>query len=60
MQADGYGGTEAAADAWDYRYSIDGERMQRPGKAMPVTGLPPGRMLRREFRTVVALRELAT
>jgi type IV pilus assembly protein PilW len=51
---------EAAADAWDYRYSIDGERVQRPGAAMPVTGLPPGRMLRREFRTVVALRELAT
>jgi type IV pilus assembly protein PilW len=50
---------EAAADAWDYRYSVDGDTMQRPGAAMPVTGLPPGRMLRREFRTVVALRGLA-
>jgi len=50
---------EAAADAWDYRYSIDGDKVLRPAAAMPVTGLPSGRMLRREFRTVVALRGLA-
>jgi type IV pilus assembly protein PilW len=50
--------TEASASAWDYRYSIDGDRMQSPTGAMPVTGLPSGRMLRREFRTVVALRGL--
>ncbi|MBS0582487.1 MAG: hypothetical protein JSS42_05225, partial [Proteobacteria bacterium] len=50
---------EAAADAWDYRYSVDGDKVLRPAAAMPVTGLPPGRMLRREFRTVVALRGLA-
>ncbi|MFT3789860.1 MAG: PilW family protein [Rudaea sp.] len=51
---------ESAADAWDYRYSVDGEAMQRPVAAMPVTGLPAGRMLRREFRTVVALRGMAS
>jgi len=51
---------EAAADAWDYRYSIDGDKMQKPVAAMPVTGLASGRMLRREFRTVVALRGLAS
>lgn len=50
---------ESAVDAWDYRYSIDGAGALRPAAAMPATGLPPGRMLRREFRTVVALRGLA-
>lgn len=50
---------ESAADAWDYRYSVDGDKVLRPAAAMPVTGLPSGRMLRREFRTVVALRGLA-
>jgi hypothetical protein len=50
---------ETSVDAWDYRYSVDGDRMQKPAAVMPVTGLPAGRMLRRAFRTVVALRELA-
>ena len=50
---------EPSVDAWDYRYSVDGDRVQRPAAAMPVTGLPAGRMLRREFRTVVALRGLS-
>ncbi len=51
---------EDSANAWDYRYSVDSDQPQRPAAAMPVTGLPPGRMLRYEFRTVVALRGLAT
>ena len=50
---------ENSVDAWDYRYSMDGDRPQRPGAAMQVTGLSPGRMLRYEFRTVVSLRDLA-
>ncbi|MEP6941191.1 MAG: PilW family protein [Rudaea sp.] len=41
-----------------YRYLPDGEGMQMPGATMPMTGLAAGRMLRREFRTVVALRSL--
>lgn len=41
---------------WNYRYSLDQEEVQVPGSNMPVTNLPAGRMLRREFRTVVALR----
>jgi len=51
---------EGGSKAWNYRYSIDGENEQEPGATMPVTGLPAGRMLRREFRTVVALRSMGT
>lgn len=51
---------ESSADAWDYRYSVDGDRTQRPGTVMAATGLSSGRMLRREFRTIVALREFAS
>ncbi len=50
---------ENSAGAWDYRYSIDGDAIQTPKAAMPTTGLTAGRMLRREFRTVVALRSMA-
>ncbi len=49
---------DAAAHAWDYRYSVDGDKAQAPMAAMPTTGLPAGRMLRREFHSVVALRDL--
>lgn len=48
----------AAEHAWDYRYTVDGDRSQSPQTTMPVTGLPAGRMLRREFHSVVALRSL--
>ncbi len=41
---------------WNYRYTLDQDDVQQPGSTMPVTNLPAGRMLRREFRTVVALR----
>lgn len=50
---------EASSAAWDYRYSIDGDDMRTPKATMPVTGLQAGRMLRREFRTTVALRSLS-
>ena len=49
---------EGALGAWSYRYSIDGDDMQTPKAAMPATGLPSGRMLRREFRMIVALRSM--
>ena len=51
---------DAATDAWNYRYSMDDDRVHAPAATMPVTGLPAGRMLRREFRSVVALRSLST
>ena len=50
---------EAAQTAWSYRYSIDGDDMQTPKATMPATGLPGGRMLRREFRLIVALRSMS-
>jgi type IV pilus assembly protein PilW len=50
---------DASANAWQYRYSIDGDDLRAPPATMPSTGLPSGRMLRREFRTVIALRNLA-
>lgn len=49
---------DSTANAWDYRYTFDDEDLQSPAAIMPVTGLPSGRMLRREFRAVVALRNL--
>ena len=42
-----------------FRYSPDGKAMQSPSTEMPVTGLPVRRLLRREFHTVVALRNIA-
>lgn len=50
---------DSSAHAWEYRYSIDGDRMQSPRRVMPVTGLPAGHLQRREFHSVVALRDLA-
>lgn len=50
---------DVAKNAWSYRYSIDGDEIHQPGDRMPVTGLPAGRKVRREFRTVVALRNLS-
>jgi len=44
--------------ALDYRYSIDGENLQSPKAVMPITGLPGHRLIRREFRSVIALRSL--
>lgn len=49
---------DSSASAWDYRYSVDNDKANAPGASMPVTGLPSGRMLRREFHSVVALRNL--
>jgi len=49
---------DPSAHAWDYRYSVDGDQARSPSTAMPATGLPAGRMLRREFHSVVALRNL--
>ena len=51
--------SESSASAWAYRYSVDDDDLHEPAAIMPVTGLASGRMLRREFRTVVALRNLA-
>lgn len=48
--------TDTTSHAWDYRYSVDGDALQAPLGAMPVTGLQAGRMQRREFHSVVALR----
>lgn len=45
--------------ALDYRYSVDGNQSLTPAEVMPVTGLPAGRMLRREFQSVVALGNAA-
>jgi type IV pilus assembly protein PilW len=42
-----------------FHYSPDGNAMQSPGAEMPMTGLPTRRLLRREFHTVVALRNLS-
>lgn len=40
-----------------YRYTFDNaDAAQKAPAAMPVTGLPSGRMMRREFRTLVSLR----
>lgn len=50
----------AAADAWNYRYVPDGDDWQSPRVEMPATGLPVGRMLRREFHSIVALRSLGS
>jgi type IV pilus assembly protein PilW len=49
----------ASADTSNYRYSIDDDLVHTPAAIMPVTGLASGRMMRREFRTVVALRNLS-
>ncbi len=49
---------EASSHAWDYRYSVDGDAPRAPAAVMPVTGLPAGRMQRREFHSVVALRDM--
>jgi len=52
--------SEGDASAWSYRYSPDSDAMQVPPTKMSATGLASGRMLRREFRTVVALRNLSS
>ncbi|GAA0705494.1 PilW family protein [Dokdonella soli] len=49
---------DSSAHAFDYRYSVDGDQARPPQATMPVTGLPTGRMLRREFHSVVALGNL--
>ena len=51
---------DPAAHAWDYRYAVDGVGTRSPPPVMPVTGLPAGRMLRREFHAVIALGNLGT
>lgn len=51
--------TDSADHAWDYRYSMDGDQVRSPAAVMPVTGLPAGRMLRREFQSVIALKSSA-
>ena len=51
---------DPSTHAWDYRYSGDSDTALAPPPVMPVTGLPAGRMLRREFHSVVALRNLGT
>lgn len=49
-----------ASNAFDYRYSADGDSMQRPASTMPVTGLKAKQLLRREFHTVVRLQGRAS
>ncbi|MEP6512142.1 MAG: PilW family protein [Dokdonella sp.] len=49
---------DPSAHAWAYHYAIDGEKPQSPARVMPVTDLPAGRMQRREFHSVVALRDM--
>jgi type IV pilus assembly protein PilW len=51
---------DASAQTWQYRYSFDDGEEHSPSATMPTTGLPAGRMLRREFRSVIALRSLAS
>ena len=48
---------ESSAHAWDYRYSVDGDRTFSPASVMPVSGLKSGRMLRHEFQSVFALEK---
>lgn len=51
---------DANSSAWSYRYSLDDDSAHLPAVAMPVTGLPTGHMLRREFKSVIALRNFAS
>jgi type IV pilus assembly protein PilW len=51
---------DGSAQTWKYRYSFDDGEEHSPAAKMPMTGLPAGRMLRREFRSVIALRSLAS
>lgn len=45
---------------WAYGYSPDGDSLEMPQSPMRVTGLRAGQKLRREFHTVVALRNFST